>query len=349
MAGSAPIDPGFAVLGAGSWGTALAMLLADNGHRVTLWAHHEAHAAAMAQSRSNERYLPGIPFPDKLEVSADLARAVRGADIVLVVVPSHAFRETLHKLRPLLKPGQKVAWGSKGLEPGSHKLLHQIAREELADDIPLAVVSGPTFAKEVARKLPGAVTVASADPDFAYQLAQALHNDDYFRAYTGSDIIGVELGGAVKNVLAIAAGTADGLGFGANARAALIARGLAEIMRLGTALGARHDTFIGLTGLGDLVLTCTDDQSRNRRLGLALGQGKSVEATVKEIGQVVEGINTCREVHELAREHDVDMPISEQVYLIIHQGHTPQEAVQALMERSIRPEIDRDEERGTRD
>jgi glycerol-3-phosphate dehydrogenase (NAD(P)+) len=329
----------FAVLGAGSWGTALAMLLADNGHPTTLWAHSSAHAEALRRDRCNTRYLPEVAFPPGLEISADLTEIVPTADIVLLVVPSHAFRETLHKIKPLLQPQQKVAWGTKGLEPDTRKLLHQLAREELGTRVSTAVVSGPTFAREVAHKLPGAVTVASEDQDFALALARALHND-HFRAYTGSDVIGVEIGGAVKNVLAIAAGTADGLGFGANARAALIARGVAEILRLGVALGARNETFMGLTGLGDLVLTCTDDQSRNRRLGLALGQGKNMDETIQAIGQVVEGINTSREIHALAQDHNVDMPITEQVYLILHEGHTPRDAVQALMERAIRAELD---------
>ena len=332
-------SPTFAVLGAGSWGTALAMLLADNGYPTTLWAHTVSHAEALQRDRNNERYLPGIVFPPGLTISADLAEAVDTADIVLLVVPSHAFRETLHKLKPLLQPHQKVAWGTKGLEPGTRKLLHQLAREELGKGVPMAVISGPTFAKEVARKLPGAVTVASDDQTFALGLAHALHND-FFRAYTSNDIIGVELGGAVKNVLAIAAGMADGLGFGANARAALIARGVAEILRLGVALDAQSETFMGLTGLGDLVLTCTDDQSRNRRLGLALGQGKTQHESVRAIGQVVEGINTSREVHLLAQDHGVEMPITEQVYLILHEGHPPRDAVHALMERAIRPELD---------
>jgi len=329
----------FAVLGAGSWGTALAMLLAGNGHAVTLWAHRESAAEAMRRDRSNERYLPGIPFPETLQVTADLAAAIDNVDVILIVVPSHAFRETVRQLAPQRKPHQKVAWGTKGLEPATRKLLHQVVREELGEDVPIAVISGPTFAREVARQLPGAVTVASKDADFALQLARALHND-HFRAYTGDDIIGVEIGGAVKNVMAIATGTADGMGFGANARAALIARGLAEMQRLGRAMGAREETFTGLTGLGDLVLTCTDDQSRNRRLGLAIGQGKSIDETVKAIGQVVEGINTCKEVHELAKAKGVDMPITEQVYLIVHEGHTPQQALRDLMERAVRPEFD---------
>ena len=332
-------NPTFAVLGAGSWGTALAMLLADNGHPTTLWAHSATHAEALQRDRSNERYLPGVEFPTELKVSSELSEVIPAANIVLLVIPSHAFRETLLKIKPHLQPHHKVAWGTKGLEPDTRKLLHELAREELGDSIPIAVVSGPTFAREVAHKLPGAVAVASEDQDFALELAHALHND-YFRAYTSNDIVGVEIGGAVKNVLAIAAGTADGLGFGANARAALITRGVAEILRLGTALGAQVETFMGLTGLGDLVLTCTDDQSRNRRLGLALGQGKSLDETIQAIGQVVEGINTSREVHALAEDHGVEMPITEQVYLILHQGHTPREAVQALMERALRAELD---------
>ncbi len=315
------------------------MVLADNGQPTLLWTHRAEQAQRLQQDRCNQRYLPDIPFPEGLSVSADLQQVLNDAERLLIVVPSHAFRQTLQAIKPFLRPEHKVAWATKGLEPDTRKLLHQMAREELGEKIPLAVISGPTFAREVARKLPGAVTVAAEDRDYALQWAKAFNNH-YFRTYTGTDIVGVEIGGAVKNVLAIAAGTADGLGFGANARAALIARGVAEITRLGLALGARQDTFVGLTGLGDLVLTCTDDQSRNRRLGLALGQGKNIDDTVKEIGQVVEGINTSREVRALADAHNVDMPISEQVYRVIHEGLAPRDAVQALMERAIRAEID---------
>ena len=329
----------FAVLGAGSWGTALAMLLADNGHSVTLWTHRPEQAEQLNRDRSNERYLPGIKFPDGLTAEGDLAAAIESAQVVLIVVPSHAFRETLTSIKPLLTDRHKLCWATKGLEPGSLKLLHQQVEEELGNHMPMAVISGPTFAREVAQKLPGAVTVASRNSDYALELARSLHND-HFRAYTGEDIVGVELGGAVKNVLAIAAGAADGLGFGANARAALIARGVAEIMRLGVAMGAKHDTFMGLTGLGDLVLTCTDNQSRNRRLGLGLGQGRNKDEVIKEIGQVVEGINTSKEVFQLAQRKNVDMPITEQVYRVIHEGQTPAEAVHALMERAIRSEND---------
>ncbi|VAX08350.1 Glycerol-3-phosphate dehydrogenase [NAD(P)+] [hydrothermal vent metagenome] len=327
------------VLGAGSWGTALAMLLASNGHAVQLWTHRAARADEMLQAGENRAYLPGLAFPDALQVSADLAAVVTHAEILLIVVPSHVFRQTLSAIKPFILAQHKLAWATKGLEPDSRKLLSQQVKEELGENIATAVVSGPTFAREVAQKLPGAVTVAASNPAFASELAEALHAD-YFRAYTGSDVVGVEVGGAVKNVLAIAAGAVDGLGFGANARAALIARGLAEVTRLGVALGAETETFTGLTGLGDLVLTCTDNQSRNRRLGLAVGQGKEIAQAINDIGQVVEGFNTSREVHALAQSLGVDMPITEQICKVLHQGRSPKEAVQALMGRSIRAEHD---------
>lgn len=326
-----------AVLGAGSWGTALAMLLADNGHQTTLWSHRDEQATQMQQQRCNERYLPGLTFPEKLEVTSDLVGCVSQVDIILIVVPSHAFRSTLVAIKPLLQSRHKIAWGTKGLEPGSQKLLHQMAIEELGNETPLAVVSGPTFAKEVAMKQPGAVTVASTNKAFANELALALHND-HFRAYTGTDVVGVEIGGAAKNVMAIAAGVADGLGFGANTRAALIARGLAEISRLGVALGAHHETFVGLTGLGDLVLTCTDNQSRNRRFGIAMGQGENREQAIKDIGQVVEGIATAREIYQLAQKFDVEMPITEQVYNVLYENVPAKQAVSELFNREPKPE-----------
>ena len=266
-----------AVLGAGSWGTALAMLLARNDQVVNLWSHNAEHAALMQQSRENNRYLAGLTFPEKLSVSADLEVTLKDVTNILIVVPSHAFRNTLKTIKPFITESHSIAWATKGLETDSNKLLHQIAREELGSNISLAVISGPTFANEVAQGLPGAVTIASDDQKLALEWAHLLHND-HFRAYTGDDVVGVELGGACKNVIAIAAGIADGMGFGANARAALIARALAEITRLGVSLGAEAETFTGLTGLGDLVLTCTDDQSRNRRTGIALGKGKKLDA-----------------------------------------------------------------------
>lgn len=326
-----------AVLGAGSWGTALAILLANNGFQTRLWAHNSQHVADMIAARCNKRFIPDVPFPSTLQPEAELGQVVQQAQDILVVVPSHGFRATLKAIAPHLTSQHRLAWGTKGLEPGSRKFVHQIVNEELGESLSSAVISGPTFASEVAHGQPGAVTVASKDQGFAQHLAEVLHND-FFRAYTSNDVIGVEVGGAIKNVLAIAAGIADGLGFGANSRAALIARGLAEIIRLGVSLGGQRETFTGLTGLGDLVLTCTDNQSRNRRMGLALGKGQSKEDAMAAIGQVVEGVNTAKEVFALAQENGVEMPICEQVYRVLHEGRDPSDAVHALMERAIKAE-----------
>lgn len=326
-----------AVLGAGSWGTALAMLLARNDQTVNLWSHNAAHASLMQESRENNRYLPGLTFPEKLNVSADLEVTLKDVTDILIVVPSHAFRDTLKTIKSFISASNRIAWATKGLETDSNKLLHQVAREELGDKISLAVISGPTFAKEVAQGLPGAVTIASDDQNLALDWAKLLHND-HFRAYTSDDVVGVELGGACKNVIAIAAGIADGMGFGANARAALIARALAEITRLGVSLGANAETFTGLTGLGDLVLTCTDDQSRNRRTGIALGEGKNLDSVIKEIGQVVEGVATAKEVVALAKKQNIDMPITEQVYNVLYNQYSPENAVNALFNRTIKKE-----------
>ncbi len=329
----------YAVLGAGSWGTALAMLLANNQHDTTLWAHKKEQAEQLEKDRANIRHLGDIPFPTALKISADLKQSVKQASHILIVVPSHGFREVCKTLATLIEPRHKVLWASKGLETGSNKLLHQIANEEFPAKTPLAVISGPTFAKEVAQGLPGAVTVASTRKEYALEVAQDFHSKT-FRAYTGKDLIGVELGGAVKNVLAIAAGIADGMGFGSNTRAALIARGVAEMMRLGLKLGAQHDTFMGLTGLGDLVLTCSDNLSRNRRFGIALGQGKTQQQAMDEIKQVVEGRLTAKAVYQLAQQHDIDMPITEQVYKVLYENLDPKAAAKDLMERAIRPETD---------
>lgn len=331
------LSQSIAVLGAGSWGTALAILLARNGMQVNLWSHNTEHANLMQKDRENSRYLPGLTLPDNINIVSDFETALAGIKDILIVVPSHAFRNTIQNLKPFLTPSHRIAWATKGLETNSYKLLHQVAREELGDNIPLAVISGPTFAKEVAKGLPGAVTIASKDANFALDWANALHND-HFRAYIGDDVVGVEIGGACKNVVAIAAGIADGLGFGANARAALIARALSEITRLGVSLGAKAETFTGLTGLGDLVLTCTDDQSRNRRTGIAIGKGKNLADAVKEIGQVVEGIATAKEVVSLAKKQNVDMPITEQVYHVLHNNIPPENAVNALFNRTIKAE-----------
>ena len=324
------------VLGAGSWGTALALLLARNGHQVRLWGHNPDHMTALIRSHCNDRYLPGIDFPANLTPCTDLAAALASVPYLLVAVPSHGYGALLDQISRLSTEAG-LAWATKGLEHGSGRFLHQVTAERLTGDRPVAIVSGPSFAREVALGLPTALTVASDDGDYAQRWAHLLHGST-LRAYSSTDIIGVELGGALKNVLAIAAGIADGLGFGANARAALITRGLTEMVRLGEAVGAQRDTLMGLAGLGDLVLTCTDDQSRNRRLGLAIGRGESLADAGQAIGQVTEGAATAREMIRLARRHRVEMPITEQVDQVLHRGLDPRQAVENLLTRSSKPE-----------
>ncbi len=324
------------MVGAGSWGTALAVLLARHGAVVRLWGNEPAHMAQLASERQNRAFLPDIAFPERLVPHGDLDAALREAHEVLVVVPSHAFAEVLQRIAGLRPATRSLSWATKGFEPDTGRLLHEVARTQLpAAD--LAVISGPTFAAEVARGLPTAITVASTHAEHAKRLATYLHGDT-FRAYTSDDIIGVQVGGATKNVMAIAAGIADGLGFGANARAALITRGLAEITRLGLALGAQPETFMGLAGLGDLALTCTDNQSRNRRMGLALARGLTIAAARAEIGQAVEGLGTTREVYGLSRRLAVEMPITEQTYRVLYEQLDPREAVHNLLGRRQKSE-----------
>ena len=327
-----------AVVGAGSWGTALAIQFARTGRSTLLWGRAEDEPAKLQRERENVRYLEGARFPESLRVEADLARTLAAAETLVVAVPSHALRPMLTEMKPLLRPGARLAWATKGFELETGKLPHQVAREVLGTGIPMAVLSGPTFAREVGMGLPTAMTVAASDPDYARQLAESISGDS-FRAYTSTDIVGVEVGGAVKNVLAIGAGICDGLGFGANTRVALITRGLVEMTRLGVALGAEPATFMGLAGMGDLVLTCTDDQSRNRRMGLALAAGKSVEEAQEEIQQVVEGVLAAKAVHRVATEAGVEMPICEQLYRILYEGAEPQQAVIALMKRELKSEF----------
>ena len=329
-----------AVIGAGSWGTALAVQFARSGCDVRLGGILELdELEAMAASGENARYLPGVSFPPNLRAYPKLEDCLAGARDILVAVPSHGLRDTLKKIKPLLRDDTRVCWATKGFELSTGKLPHQVAAEVLGADRPTAVLSGPTFAKEVGDGLPTAMTIASRDSDFAGALANALSSDN-FRAYTSDDIIGVEVGGAVKNVLAIAAGMSDGLGFGANTRIALINRGLVELMRLGVALGANKQTFMGLAGMGDLVLTCTDNLSRNRRMGLALASGMSIEEAQEEIQQVVEGVLAARAVKEVADKLGIDMPICRQVYGILYEGISPREAVETLMRRKLRSEHD---------
>ncbi len=327
-----------AVYGAGSWGTALALQLARNGLNVLLWDISPKHIEAINQQRENNHYLPGISFPDNLSCSADLQSVAEFADYHLVVVPSHGFRSLLQKLAPFLTEKDAVIWATKGLELDTGKLLHQVLEDELPQCKAYGVISGPTFATEVARGLPTAMTVAATDAGFSQAVAEAFRAPNY-RVYFSQDILGVELGGAIKNVLAIAAGISDGLGFGANARVAIVTRGLAEIMRLGSKLGAQPETLMGLAGVGDLVLTCTDNQSRNRRLGLALGQGKGLDAAIAEIGQAVEGAKSARSIGKLAEKAGVEMPICDVVYRILYEQLPPRQAVQELISRDMKAEF----------
>jgi glycerol-3-phosphate dehydrogenase (NAD(P)+) len=326
------------VVGAGSWGTALAIQLAREGHATKLWGRDGAQLDAMRRARCNARYLPDAAFPASLRVVDELSEALNGAGDALIAVPSHSFRATLESIKPHLGQGTRVAWATKGFEIESGLLPHQVALQVLGSRSG-AVLSGPTFAREVGAGLPTAMTVASQDARFAKELALSLSGPN-FRAYTQIDITGVEVGGAVKNVIAIGSGIADGMGFGANTRVALITRGLAEMMRLGVKLGAVRETFMGLAGLGDLVLTCTDNQSRNRRFGMALGQGRSTSEAQAEIHQVVEGLPAASAIHAVAQRLGVDMPICREVYRVMHEGKPVRAAVQALMEREVRSETE---------
>ena len=328
--------PPVAVLGAGSWGTALAALLARNGVPTRLWGRDPQALAAIAASRRNARYLPDLELPATLVCAPALDVALAGAAVALLVVPSHAFAQTLDAVAPHLDAGAGLAWATKGFEPGSGRFLHELVALRCPRR-PAAVVTGPSFACEVAAGLPTAVTVHAHDAVFAQQLAELLHAPT-FRAYTGSDVLGAELGGAMKNVLAVATGVADGMQLGLNARAGLITRGMNEMLRLGVALGARAETLMGLAGLGDLVLTCTGDLSRNRRLGIALGRGVPLAQALAEIGQVVESVVTADEVARLAERHGLDLPISFGVRAVLHGAITPAEGLRALLAREQKPE-----------
>ncbi|EGQ7786016.1 NAD(P)H-dependent glycerol-3-phosphate dehydrogenase [Vibrio cholerae] len=326
------------VIGAGSYGTSLAISLARNGANIVLWGHDAEHMARLDADRANHEFLPGIAFPDTLIVETDLQKAVQASRDLLVVVPSHVFGIVLKSLQPHLRADSRICWATKGLEPETGRLLQDVAHDVLGDGYPLAVLSGPTFAKELAMGMPTAISVASPDAQFVRDLQEKIHCSKTFRVYANSDFIGMQLGGAVKNVIAIGAGMSDGIGFGANARTALITRGLAEMTRLGAALGAQPETFMGMAGLGDLVLTCTDNQSRNRRFGLALGQGKDVDTAQTDIGQVVEGYRNTKEVWMLAKRMGVEMPIVEQIYQVLYQGKDARLAAQDLLARDKKME-----------
>ena len=324
-----------AVLGAGSWGTALALQLARNQHDVTLWAHRREHAAALAENRENRRYLPGIPLPPNLTISDDLAASVRAAELVLAVVPSRAFAGLLANLKLHIQQ-TPLMWAIKGFEAGSGRLLTDVFMETLGEH-PHAILAGPSFAKEVAAGQPTAVTIAARDDALAQTFARYFHGSN-FLCYTSTDLTGIQIGGAVKNVIAIATGIADGLGCGANARAALVTRGLREITRLATALGAQEETLTGLAGMGDLVLTCTDDQSRNRRFGLALGRGESAAAAKAAIGQVVEGEGATHDTYALAQQHGIRMPITEHLHHMLAGSRSLEDTFASLLARNIKQE-----------
>lgn len=327
----------FAVLGAGSYGTALSIVLASNGHQVRMWARDEKQAQAMQEQAANTRYLPDVSFPPSLQVSSNLEEVLEQASVVLVAVPSHAFRSAVQAIKPYISGQTPIIWASKGLDPDTGDLLGNVLVEELGDKQPHAILSGPSFAKEMAHGMPTAISLASDQRELAEELALDFHNER-FRVYISSDVIGLQIGGAVKNVVAIGAGIADGLGFGSNARTALITRGLVEMKRLGVALGGKPETFNGMAGMGDLVLTCTDDQSRNRRFGLALGKGGDREGAESAIGQVVEGVRNAQEIHMLSQRVGVEMPICEAIYKIIYEDADPKVAAHELLTRDLKSE-----------
>lgn len=327
-----------AVLGAGSFGTALAIHLARRGHATLLWGRSHGSMAVMESARENADYLPGLPFPAKLRALSDLHYTVTESEDLLIATPSSALASTVRAVAPLLRPGQGIVCACKGLEPGSARMAHEVIAAGLAEaSHPVAILSGPTFAKELAMGLPTAVVIASSDKAFAEKIAHEFHGDG-FRAYPSDDVIGVEIGGAAKNVMAIGVGIADGLGLGANTRAGFIARSLSELMRLGVAAGAKPETFMGLAGLGDLVLTCTDNQSRNRRFGLLLAEGKTPAEAAATIGQVVEGAKAAAEVLRLADRLGVDTPITREIAKVIAGEIKPVEAVSTLAQRPLRSE-----------
>lgn len=325
-----------AVVGAGAWGTAIALQLLSNGNDVTLWARNHEQLAQMEKDAENQRYLPGVSLPAALKFNADLQAVVAQHDHVIMVVPSHSFRSVLKDMRPALHANSRITWATKGLELASGKFLHSVLEEEVPD-VPVAIISGPSFATEMSIGQPTVMTAASTNTELQKEVVQLFHGGN-LRIYPSDDVLGVEIGGAVKNVLAIATGIADGLGYGANTQAALITRGLAEMVRFGNALGARAETLMGVSGVGDLVLTCTDNQSRNRRMGLYLGQGKSMQEATEEIGQALEGVKTAGVIMQVAESVNVEMPLSEMVYRILYHEQSTKDAVGELLARGVKRE-----------
>jgi glycerol-3-phosphate dehydrogenase (NAD(P)+) len=325
------------VLGAGSYGTALAQSTASKGLPVMLWCRNPQTAQRMQEERVNTKYLPGVHFEDSLSVTSNLELFVNSCKTILVVVPSHTFGQVLESIKPFLTSEHKIAWATKGLDVKSGKLLSEVASEVLGDSIPMAALSGPTFAMELAKGMPTAIAVAGTNEEFIKEFIELMHTKT-FRIYESCDLLGLQLGGAIKNVIAIGAGLSDGLGFGANARTALISRGLAEMIRLGIAYGATDKAFMGLSGLGDLILTCTDNQSRNRRFGFFLGQGLTCEQALEKIGQVVEGYTMSKVVKNICDRLNVQMPICNEVYEVIYNGKSGVDAAMSLLGRSLKAE-----------
>lgn len=329
-----------AVLGAGSWGTALSIVLSDNGHDVRLWTHRKEQAEAINTTHKNENYLE-IMIPEQIVAYDDLDEAVKDADVIVIVVPTKAMREVCQKLNKVLRHAVTIIHASKGIEPETLKRVSEVISEEIDhyayEDI--VVLSGPSHAEEVAKRQPTTVTVSAVSSEHA-KIAQDLFINESFRVYTSTDIIGIELGGALKNIIALGAGISDGLGYGDNAKAALITRGLAEITRLGTSLGANPLTFLGLPGVGDLVVTCTSVHSRNWRAGNLLGSGKEIDEVLSQMGMVVEGIRTTKAAHQFAKKQGVEMPITTGIYQVLFEGKNPRDVVENLMNRSKREEMD---------
>jgi len=328
--------PAIGVVGAGAWGTALAVQLVRNGCQVSLWGRNAEHLAKLESDQENQRYLSGVTLPDQLRFCADLKQLAREYEHLLMVVPSHSFRSILRDIKPELGNNSRISWATKGLELDSGEFLHTVLEQEVLQ-VPTAIVSGPSFASELGQGQPTVMTAASTDPNFLNEIVSTFHGQN-LRIYPSDDVLGVEIGGAIKNVLAIATGIADGLGYGSNTQAALITRGLAEMVRLGTTLGAKRETLMGVSGVGDLVLTCTDNQSRNRRMGLYLGQGMTMIEATEKIGQALEGVKTAGVVMQVAAQAGVEMPISQMVYRILYQGHSSKDAVGELLARDVRAE-----------
>jgi glycerol-3-phosphate dehydrogenase (NAD(P)+) len=333
--------PRITVLGAGSWGTALAVLLVGKGYDVALWGRNPEFVTGLKETRENSRYLPGVRLPEAVRVTADLQEALHRTGVVVIAVPSHAFREVVCLIRPFLETGTVVVNAAKGLEEGSLARLSQVFAEVAGPErlARFVVLSGPSHAEEVGRQLPTAVVVAGPDPAVA-EYVQELFMTPFFRVYTNPDLVGVELGGALKNIIALGTGIADGLGLGDNTRAALMTRGLAEITRLGVAMGANPLTFAGLTGVGDLIVTCTSMHSRNRRAGMAIGRGATLEQALGEVRMVVEGVRTTVAAYRLAARHAVSMPITEQIYRVLFEDLPPRAAVANLMTRTRTQEME---------